>query len=270
MTTALRHVLWIGGPPSVGKTTVATALARRYGLRLYSADTRTWEHRDRALAAGSAAAHRWEALNPAQRWEQSTPAEMLAMSLHRERGPMVLDDLGSLPVSPLVVAEGSTLPAYAVAAGIADRSRARWLLPTGPFQRAQLAARGLPAGQAELYRGLANVIAAQAREHGVPVLRVDSSSGIAATRRAVEQAFASALAAGPTARTRAERQALLRESNLAIAAQVRGYHARPWASGDPESVVRDFACECGDPGCDLDVRRTVGRLTAAPALAPGH
>jgi adenylylsulfate kinase-like enzyme len=41
----LRHVLWIGGAPGSGKTTIATRLARRHGLRLYSADTKTWEHR---------------------------------------------------------------------------------------------------------------------------------------------------------------------------------------------------------------------------------
>lgn len=52
----MRHVLWIGGPPASGKTTVATSLARTHGLRLYSADTRTWSHRDRALAAADPAA----------------------------------------------------------------------------------------------------------------------------------------------------------------------------------------------------------------------
>ena len=28
----LRHVLWIGGPPGGGKSSVATRIARRYGL----------------------------------------------------------------------------------------------------------------------------------------------------------------------------------------------------------------------------------------------
>jgi hypothetical protein len=55
---------------------------------------------------------------------------MLELSLHAARGPMVLDDLRALPDSPLVVAEGSTLPAQAVSSGIASRSRAVWLLPT--------------------------------------------------------------------------------------------------------------------------------------------
>jgi hypothetical protein len=64
---------------------------------------------------------------------------MLDMSLHAERGPMVLDDLRAIPDSPLVVAEGSTLPAQAVSSGLADRSRAVWLIPTDDFQRALLA-----------------------------------------------------------------------------------------------------------------------------------
>jgi hypothetical protein len=262
---SVSHTLWIGGAPASGKTTVATRIARRHGLRLYGADTRTWEHRDRALAAGNPAAHRWEAMTPLERWERSTPAEMLEMSLHRERGAMVLDDLRALPPEPLAIAEGSTLPAAA-----ADPARAVWLIPTPEFQRVQLAARGTTGGTADLYALLGDVIAADARERALPTLSVDGTRGIEETTRAVESLFADALAAGARATTVEERRALLREINEAIVAQLRAYYARPWADGDPDTIVRRFVCECGDPACEVDLELTVGEVAAGPARAPAH
>jgi hypothetical protein len=266
----VQHVLWIGGPPASGKTTVATRLARRHGLRLYRADTRTWQHRDRAIAAGNAAARRWEALSPADRWERSTPAEMLEMSLHDARGPMVIEDLRAMPESPLIVAEGSPLPASAVPAGVARPAQAVWLLPTREFQAGNLAAAGKTSGHATLYRELREVIAREARRHGVPVIEVDGSMSIPATVAAVDAMFAAAVQAGPIARTLAERRALLREMNDAIVDQVRGYFGRPWAAGDPDSVRRTFVCECGDPTCDAEVELTVGDAAAHRAYAPKH
>lgn len=255
------NALWIGGAPASGKTTVATRIARRHGMRLYSADTRTWEHRDRALAAGSAAASRWESLAPKERWE-APPDELLAMSLHRERGQMVLEDLAALPPAPLVIAEGSTLPARA-----ANPDRSIWLVPTPELQRARLAAEGTTGGTAQLYELLNDVISEEARD--LPMLLVDGSQGIEETTAAIEQRFADAIADGPRAQTIEERRTLLREINEAIVAQVRAYHARPWADGDPDVVVRRFVCECGDPACEAELERTVGEVAARPALGHG-
>ena len=261
----LDHVLWIGGPSGSGKTTIASRITRRHGLRLYSTDTKTWEHRDRAIHEGNAAAIRWEAMTPSERWERP-PDELLAMSIHLARGPMIVDDLRRLPASPLIVAEGSPVsPAL-----VADRSRAIWLLPTLELLRTRLEERKLEPGPAALYERAAAEIERQAREHDMPVLAVDGSRRLDQMVDSVERHFADALAAGPRAATEEERRSLIREANAAIVAQVRAYDARPWAVGDAAEDVRTFACECGDRRCAADVRLAVGASEDGPVLAPGH
>jgi hypothetical protein len=187
------------------------------------------------------------------------------MSLHVERGPMVVEDVRALPPEPLVVAEGSTMPASLVPV---DRSL--WLLPTPELQRRRLEERGLPPAARALYELLYATIEAEAAEARVDVLPIDGSLGIEATVDKVEHHFAWFLAAGPRAATVEERRELLREANLAVVAQIRGYYARPWASGSAEEVERSFACECGDTACTVRIETTVGVAAAGPVLAPGH
>ena len=154
---------------------MASRLARRHGLRLYSTDTRTWDHVERLLASGSETARRWNATAP--------PRDRFA--LHYERAPLVLEDLRQLPDHPPVIAEGTVVPA----------------------PRIFLVERTSP--------------------------------------DALERHFD--LSGGVT--THAERIALVREANRAIADQVRAFYARGDALGDPGKVVQRFACECGHPAC---------------------
>lgn len=217
---------------------------------------------------------RWEALRGEGRHHDGDPGEVLARSLHRERGPMVVDDLRALPHSPLVVAEGTTVPAAAVSSGLAERSRAVWLIPTLEFQRDRLDERGGPAAEQALFRLLAETIESEASDHDAPILSVDISRGIEEMVAAVEERFGAAIAAGPTAQTTAERRALLRHANEAIVSQCLGFLARPWSHGDAESFEREFVCECDDPECAEGVELAVAAFVRASrtgtVLAAAH
>jgi shikimate kinase len=276
----LEHVLWIGGASGLGKTTIARRLARRHGLRWYNADTRTWEHRDRALHERNPAALRWEAMTPYERWVTTPPSEMVELSLNLQRWPMIADDVRRLPASPLIVAEGSTVLPELVATGIADRSRAVWLAASPELQRTRLEAReGAPPGDPDAKRARENVlqlwllvaaeIERRVREFDVTVLVVDGPETADEVLAAVEVLFAEALAAGPRAATASERRALIRFANEAIVGQVFRYLARPWAAGDADSMVRAFACECDDAGCQELVELPVAAFpsTGEPVIS---
>jgi len=262
-------VLWLGGMPGAGKSTVARRIARRRGLRWYQSDAHTWAHRARAVRAGVPAALRFEALTPAER--AACPVEeRMAMALQRERGPMTVEDVRALPASPLIIAKGTQILPDMVPAG----GSALWLTLSPKQQRVRLDRRHAPDPAPELYLRMGQVIAEEVARAGVPQLVVDELS-LDEVVEAVERFFAPALEQGPTASSSGERRALVRYANRAEVQRYVDFFARP-GSGDFGAAVSTFLCECDRIDCDAMAEMAVAAFPeppdeeSAPCLAPGH
>ena len=108
---ALAHVLWLGGPPCAGKTSVATRLADHQALRVYHDDRREQAHVALVRPERHPSLHADRAMTMDQRW-LLRPVEVMVQATTaawRERFAMVVDDLGALPRTPPVLAEGPGL-----------------------------------------------------------------------------------------------------------------------------------------------------------------
>jgi hypothetical protein len=285
----LSHVLWIGGAPACGKTTIARWLAHRYDLQSYNADAHTWEHHDRSLANGDPGATRWEALTSDERWLGMLPPEMAEFSLvmNAERFANIVEDVLALPRRPMVVMEGAPLLPWLVEKHLAAPSSAVWLVPTPEFQRARLTERNVTtwnttsdppralANRIERERLVSEAIERAALDRGYTVLRVDDSRNLDAMKAAVEEAFGEALVAGAHQVTPELLRAIRRSENETVFHQVRTYLERAPAAGSPESYAVPFSCECGRSGCELQPVLTIAayeRLVADGAFleAPDH
>jgi hypothetical protein len=262
----LSQVLWIGGPAASGKTTVGRRLARRNGLRWYSCDTRTWVHRDRAVAAGHLGVLTWAAMSVAER-SAADAAGRREDYLSYDRGAMLVDDLLRLPAWPPVLVEGGLVLPRVSGAG----PNALWLVPSAKVRLPRLRARGYrPEGVDQALRAGLRIAEQVSSAGGTQLPAEDSVDEVVAE---VERRFAGALAGRPGARTSAERRELLRYGNRWIVEQ---YKAVSWYPRDASAIVKEFDCECARPGCDAVVERTIGSFPAVPGessaliLAAGH
>ena len=262
------NVLWIGGRSGAGKSTVARLLARRHGLRWFSCDTRTWDHRDRAIAAGDAAAIEWEQLSPRQRSQLSTE-ENLRLTIDRSK--MVLDDVAALPNTPAVVVEGTPV----VPSMVPPRSMAIWLTAEPTTRAGRTRQRGWGAGGGEVDMIKERELMAELEHTDAARIDTTGQTDPAETLAKIETIAADWLGNRPTARSRRERQSLIREGNAAIVSQYRGGMIRAGNTAGA-GLVRAYDCECGQTDCTAMVERTLGSLpepftpSAPPILALGH
>lgn len=220
----LRHVLFIGGGPGSGKTSISRALAYRWDLQLYNVDHRTWEHHHRMGG-------------PEPDWTRS-PEELVddfVAASHR-RWPLVLADLAALPDSPAAIVEGPFVLPELVPPG----SQAVFLVPAEEQIRRVRAERGSRPVVADR-----DVLLAQ-RIPGLPVDRPLAE---------MTDLVASQLSLDGLPRA-VDRPAIRRFENDVLARQLRLW---PGYGGWPVP----FACECATPACAEQVELTLAEYDAA-------
>jgi hypothetical protein len=151
----LSHALWIGGAPCSGKSSVADALADRFGLQLYHVDARTWVHEARMPTT------EFGSLTMDERWVDATPERMFDwfVTTSRHRFRLVLEDLRDLPDEPGAIVEGPQLLPTSVSAVLRDPAQALFLLPDAGDLAERRRARGPMAGTSDGVRATENLIA---------------------------------------------------------------------------------------------------------------
>ena len=197
----LRHIYWIGGGSGAGKSAVATRLAARHGLTVYSTDHAMADHARRSGRGEAPYLFEFLEMTMDERWVDRTPEVMLE-SFHWFRGEgfgAIVDDVLELP--DRTVAEGFRLLPDLVASLLTDPARAIWLLPSPRFRRRVFADRGweIPHRTSEPERARRNLLRrdemftdrlrADLSRLGLPVLEVDGSMTADAATDLVARVF---------------------------------------------------------------------------------
>lgn len=130
----LSHVLWIGGSPCSGKSTLSHTLTRIYVFIDYHVDAWSQNHFARRVAAGDAEARAFLHMNMDQRWIERSVDELTreAISSWTRDFSLVIEDLLALPGDNFIVAEGNFFP-QCVLPYLSSPRQAIWFVPTDAF-----------------------------------------------------------------------------------------------------------------------------------------
>jgi len=152
MRARLAHVLWIGGGPQAGKTTLSRLLAGKWDLKINNLD---WHAvREHAGRPGTAVAA-FQRLSMDERWAVPSADELLerSITIWQDGFALVVEDLLALPSSRAIVAEGPGAFPWCVAPLLSSTRQAIFLVPTRE-RRDIVAERRWGAGQLERFPGI--------------------------------------------------------------------------------------------------------------------
>ena len=203
----LAHVLWIGGPPDCGKTSIADLLAERHGLQVYHFDRHEPAHFARADPERTPALYRAhpDRMTTEMRWLGSPPDEMAADTIASwgERFPMAIEEILAMPKDQSIVAEGPGFFPDCLAPILKDSRQAVWLIPSDEFKVASAIRRNKPGTRFETSdpeRAQRNLIERDllmgkhmrrsAEKHGFTVYEVDGSRDLMGVLADIEAHFA--------------------------------------------------------------------------------
>ena len=201
----LAHVLWIGGAPDAGKTTISRLLAERHHWQWYSCDLHTHNHIARSDPTQLPATYAKFGKSIDERWVHPTPDELLRsiVAINDERFPLILADLRAMPTRPMILVEGPSLHPKLVAPLLTSRHQAIWFVPTEEFSLASVARRDKLRGSGrssdparyrrnvlERNRLFAGYIRREVAAQGGALIEVDGAQTVEEVARRVEAHFA--------------------------------------------------------------------------------
>ena len=141
----LAHILWIGGAPDCGKSTVAESLAARLGISVYHFDNNDAAQIE-TIARTVPEVERFLKASLEERWIIPPPESMFEFLLltFPLRFRLVIENLLQLPRQRPLIVEGYGLLPELLQPLLTHTHQAIWFIPTVDFKRRSMTRRGKP------------------------------------------------------------------------------------------------------------------------------